>query len=544
MPHPRVPVLIVGGSSVGLAASAFLAGHGIRSVLVEQRAEMSAHPRATSIGPRAWEALMSTGRTRSFLAVAERRSESRPPIKARTIAEFDPVADERRPDVSRSFVDAIAGCTPVADLGGCGQHQIDPVLLRAAEDGGAEVRWHTRMESLEQVDRGIVASVRDTVTGRVSVIEAKYVIAADGAESGTRELVGIGHSGQGVVGGYHINVLFRADLSELVAGRGFFSPGIVTHPDASGMLIALDEGDRWCYHIMVPEGEDVTPADYTEERCREVIRTGLGRPEQELEILSTAPWRPTARLADRFRAGRVFLAGDAARTLPPVGVFGLTTGICDAYNLAWKLAMVCRGEAGEGLLESYEAERRPRSAFLLDQVLRRMARPELHWGGSAEERGAAGVAEHAIAHLCDVYDSAAIVGARREPLSFVDARANLDGSPGTRVPHLWLERDGVRLSSVDLARGTFTLLAGADGLGWTEAARVVEKELGTPVAAVALGADPGIRVTEGSWEEAAGIGSSGALLVRPDGQVAWRAVGAGEAPGRELEGVLRQVLAR
>ena len=544
MGRERIPVLIVGGGSVGLAAAALLADRGVCPVVVEQRAGLSGHPRATSIGPRAWEALLSTGRTEEFLAVAERRSESHPPIKARTIAEYDPAAAGPRADVSREFLDAIEGFTPVADLGGCGQHRIDPILLRAIEEAGGEVRWGNRMVSLRQTGDGVAVTVEDTATGRTSVVEAEYVLAADGAESVTREQVGIARSGQGVVGGHHINVLFRADLGELIAGRGFFSPAFVTHPDASGMLIALDEGDRWCYHIMLPPDGDAVPEDCTEERCREVIRTGLGVPDQKLEILGIAPWRPTAWLADRFRERRVFLAGDAARTLPPVGVFGLTTGICDAHNLAWKLAAVLRGTAGTGLLDSYEAERRPRSAFLLDQVLLRMRHPELHWGGTPAERAAAGIMEHAIAHLCDLYDSAAIVDPRTEPLSLADARANLDGSPGTRVPHLWLERDGRRLSTVELTAGEFTLLAGRDGGPWARAARAAGEETGVPVTAVTLGSDPGLRVAEGRWEDVAGITEQGALLVRPDGQVAWRCAGAGTDHGRHMERVLRRLLGR
>ncbi|WP_409491250.1 FAD-dependent monooxygenase [Amycolatopsis sp. cmx-11-12] len=531
----RVPVLIAGGSTVGLAAAAFLTRQGIRPLLVEQRAALSDHPRATSIGPRAWEALLSTGRSAEFLAVAERRSESKPPIKARSIAEFDPSAAGPPSDVSKSFVDLIREHTPAYDLGGCGQHQLDPILVRAVESGGGEVRRSAELLSFEREKDRVVATVREG--GRTSTIEADYLIGADGAESRTRELAGIPRDGQGIVGGYHINVLFRADLGELIASKGFFSPSIITHPDAAGMLIALSEQDRWCYHIMVPGDRDATPEDYTAERCREVIRAGLGKPDQELEILSTSPWRPTAWLADRFREGRVFLAGDAARTLPPVGVFGLTTGICDAYNLAWKLAMVLRGEAGEGLLDSYDAERRLRSVFLTEQVLLRMRHPDLHWGkGTAEDRAAVGIAEHAIAHLCDVYRSEAIVGPRTEPLSGTDAGANLDGSPGTRVPHVEVDHEGTRMSTVDIARERFTLLAGRDGTAWTEAARTASKATGVPVTAFALD-------TGGAWERKAGIGPSGALLVRPDGQVAWRATGTAESPEAVLEAAVRQVVA-
>ncbi|MFF3730678.1 hypothetical protein ACFYXM_10260 [Streptomyces sp. NPDC002476] len=170
-----------------------------------------------------------------------------------------------------------------------------------------------------------------------------------------------------------------------------------------------------------------------------------------------------------------------------------------------------------------------------------MRHPELHWGGTPAERTSAGIMEHAIAHLCD---SAAIVDPRTEPLSLVDARTNLDGSPGTRVPHLWLERDGHRLSTVELTAGPFTLLAGRDGDVWARAARAAGRETGIPVTAVTLGSDPELRVAEGRWEHAAGITEMGALLVRPDGQVARRCAGVASDHERRMEWVLRRILDR
>lgn len=343
-------------------------------------------------------------------------------------------------------------------------------------------------------------------------------------------------SGRGLIGGPIVNILFRADLSEVTQGRDL-SFGVLTNDELRpGLLITVNGRDRWILHVPYdPERE--TPEAFTPERCRELVaRAAIGVPDLPVEILSALPWRVSARLADRFREGRIFLAGDAAHVVPPTGGFGMNTGIADAHNLAWKLAMTLRGQAGPALLDSYDAERHPVARFTMEQALLRLERPDLHWDPSrTAERKEAGIADDAVVHLGVRYGSA--------PPSLHDPERDLDGSPGSRVPHAWLElpeREGRRVSTLDLAGPGFALLAGAEARDWCAAARDAAARLGVEVRVIQMAAvDP-----EGAWCRAAGVGDHGALLVRPDGFVAWRARGAEGEAGAVMERVLRGVLGR
>ena len=192
-------------------------------------------------------------------------------------------------------------------------------------------------------------------------LRARYLVAADGARSPVREALGITRSGRGFTGGPMVNVYFRADLGRVVRGREF-NLCQIEHPDAPGGLASVDGRFRWVFMSPGPAADRDWPA---------LLRTALGGPAPDLEVLSVLPWRAEMRVADRYRMGRVFLAGDAAHVMPPFAASGANTGIADAHNLAWKLAAVLRGEAADALLDSYQAERRPAGWFAADQSARR-----------------------------------------------------------------------------------------------------------------------------------------------------------------------------
>jgi putative polyketide hydroxylase len=397
---------------------------------------------------------------------------------------------------------------------------LDEVLLAAARRRGADVRFGCEVVDVAQDPDGVDVTLLDRDGGRRRRIRADHLVVADGAGGRTRELLGIPVSGPGPLGPPLVNILFRADLRELVDGREFLLCE-VANDEVEGMLIAIG-GDRWVLHIPAEEvGAD---------RCVELVRAATGVPDLAVEVLNVLSWRAAARVADRFREGRAFLVGDAAHVAPPAGAFGLNTGIADAHNLAWKLAMVGRGQAGPGLLDTYDAERRPVARFTMDQALLRVRFPELHWNPSlVEERARHGVANPLVVGLGYRYASSAVIGGLPAP-SLEDVA--LDGTPGSRVPHAWLERDGARQSTLDVTGTGFGLLAGPDGGAWCEAA-------------AGLGEDLVARRIEGVWSDAAGVGPAGALLVRPDRFVAWRATTPAppDAAGR-LRAVLDEVLSR
>ncbi|MER6950130.1 FAD-dependent monooxygenase [Nonomuraea sp. NPDC000554] len=540
MPETRVPVLIAGGGTVGLAAALFLAHHGVASLVVEGQAGPSRHPRATGLGPRTVEFLRQAGLQEEVNAVAiDMSAGNLGKISATTLASADlsslPRAAMARPGWRADRV------SPGAIRGTCPQHRLDSVLLPAARARGATVRYATRLLSFEQDADGVTAVLDDH-----EVVRADYLVAADGVRSNVRTALGIGTSGPGGLGTPNMNILFGADLSPYTQGQSFVACDITT-PDSPGMLMTVDGEKEWTFHLSYDPDAGQTAEDFTPERCRELIRAAIGVPDLDVEVLSTLPWRMRGLLADRFRAGRVFLAGDAAHVVPPLGAFGLNTGMADAHNLAWKLAAVLAGQAGPGLLDSYEAERRPVGALALEQSLLRLADPRLHWDHdpqTAAARAAAGVVNAPVVHLGYRYDSGAVIDPRPELPSREDVELDLDGTPGSRLPHLWIEQDGRRLSTLDLVRSGFTLLTGAGGDRWVQAARDVAVRLGVELAAHKIAPGAGLTDPEGRWPGIAGLGADGALLVRPDQFVAWREPALPDHPADALAQALTRLLAR
>ncbi|MFF8773515.1 FAD-dependent oxidoreductase [Kitasatospora sp. NPDC015120] len=478
-------VVIVGGGTVGLCTAVFLTRQGVSVHVLERRAQANDHPRAFGITDRSAEILREAG------IEVETDSRVRGLMTGPSLAELTTETAAFEPPE-----------TGPARLGSCPQDRVDRAALERLRELGGRVDFDSEVVAVS--DGGVT-----TADGRV--VTGDYVIAADGVRSTVRELLGIGVTGPGRIGSSHmLNVLFRADLPTPP-----FSMTFLRNERASGILLKVDD-ERWVFHI--PNGDPDTPVD----RIQQQIRDATGVTDIEPEIISLLPWSSTALVADRFRQGNVFLVGDAAHVVPPVGGLGLNVGIADGHNLAWKLAA-----GGDALLDTYEAERRPVALFTMEQVVIRAHNRDLHWDNDpsrAADRAAVGMAGIMLPVVGYRYDSPAVIDP--EPLSDFE-NLTLDGAPGSRLPHRRLP-DG--RSTVDLVDG-FTLLTGTAAGHWLAAAR----ELGITAHAV-----------EG-WAAAAGIKEDGAVLVRPDGFVGWRAAapGDGEATStQQLQEALDRLLCR
>jgi hypothetical protein len=355
--------------------------------------------------------------------------------------------------------------------------------------------------------------------------------------------------------GHFVNVYYRADLDPYVAER----PAIlyfVAGEEARGVFQPLDAKGRWLCQINY-DGTAGTFESYTPERCVEWIRTAVGDEACDPEILAVATWTMNATVAQRIVSGRVMLAGDAAHQLPPTGGFGMNTGIQDVQNLAWKLAMVRSGVAGSSLLDTYDAERRPVARFNADRSLENsqmVARIQAA-ATSGTEDGAS--PDRTVAEsrrygnflgmeLGFYYESSAVVPDGTDPPSPGDAVIDYmpTGRPGHRAPHVWLERDGERCSTLDMFGPGFAVLAGESGASWVEAARSAGEETGVAPQAVTIGPGADYEDEAGEWQAQYGVEKGGAVLVRPDGHVAWRSAGDVPDPAEALTSALRQVLDR
>lgn len=511
----RTPVVIVGGGTVGLATAVFLAHHAVPSLVLERRHSPSEHPRALGISPRTLELFAEVGLRDEIDAVAVRSTE---PWKAdaRTVADIDrtraPLATQPAPAFAHS---------PERPVGHYPQDRLDRALLPAARARGAGVEFGAEVTGVRQDADGVTVTLAD---GRT--VHADHLAGADGGNSSVRTALGIGTTGPGEIGRTTMNILFDADL----VGRFGSMPTMtqIENPRAAGMLLSVGER-RWVLHVVVPQDEDVL----SEERCAAAVRAAIGVDDVPVEIIAVLPWRATVRLADRFRLRRAFLVGDAARTVSPLGAFGLNTGLADAHNLAWKLAMVLAGQAGDPLLDTYHDERRAVAELVTRQALLRWDAPRLHWDPTAvRERAAAGAWNAPLVTTAYRYASSAVIDPVTDLPSTEDPGAARDGAPGSLLPHRRLG-DGPGESTLYLNESRFALLAGPAAQDWCDAARTTGAALGLGLRSVRLD-----RQTASSM----GLGPTDALLVRPDGFIAWR--GGGNADPGLLEHVIATVTGR
>ncbi|HEY1799134.1 MAG TPA: FAD-dependent monooxygenase [Stellaceae bacterium] len=531
----EVPVLIVGGGPVGLTASILLSQQGISSLLVERHPGTAILPKARGINARTMEMYRQVGIEKAI------REAGLSPERTGFIVWTESLAGreiERR--IPGRMAAANRGASPVLNCL-CAQDDVEPVLRRFAEaQAQAELRFNTEMTAITQDANGVTATLTDRITGAETPVRAQYLIAGDGAQSRVRRIVAREMIGQdGVYDS--VNILFNADLRQWVQERPA-ALYFVEQSDLRATFLTINAHDRWGFLIHSLKQYGYTPADFTDECCIALIRQGVGIADLPVTILGVSYWEAAAIVADRYRDGRLFLAGDAAHEMPPTGGFGMNTGVQDVQNLCWKLAAVLKGQAGAALLDTYHAERQPLGLVTTQNALAnclsmgRTVRQESAKLPRSEFLNEQGLIFGAT------YESAAVISDGSAPETVDDPVTQYVPSarPGRRAPHVWLERGGERISTIDLFGGRFVLLAGPKGEGWRRAAGGATD----PAAAVHLVGGDDIRDPDGGWAAAYEVEADGAVLVRPDGYVAWRMRSLRSDAAAALATALDQVLGR
>lgn len=584
-----VPVLIVGGGGAGLSASMILSTLDVPSLLVSALPTTSILPKAHVLGQRTMEIFTEVG-------VAEAIYEKGTPAENLVATGFYAGLAGTHPNAGREigkleiwgagdrdpeYIDA-SPC-PTANLP---QLRLEPILKAHAESlnpGG--VRFNHELIALDQDDTGVRSMIRDKATGEEYEVFSQYVIAADGGRT-VGKMVGIELEGDHDILDA-VSVHMTADLSDWldddsVLLRWLANPqtgGTMT----GGVLAPMGperwgtRSEEWVFSLGYPLGDpDAGDRDKVVARMRRV----LGLPDFDPEVHAVSVWRLMGVLANRFRAGRVFIAGDAAHRHPPTSGLGLNSAVHDVHNLGWKLAAVLAGRAGDGLLDTYEAERRPvdrrnidnsvecaMAHFRLDEALGMSLEksPEENWReldilwdeSHPEHLERRDIVNNALAaQSCQfrhhglefgfTYDSAAIVDDGSPAPEPIDAVRLYEPStrPGHPLPHAFVSRRGEVFPLQNLTYGgRFLLISGEDGGAWAEAARKIAEHTGIALQAYTIGADDGdLADIRFAWLRKREISRRGAVLIRPDRVVGFRSRDAVDDPQAVLSDALRTIL--
>jgi 2-polyprenyl-6-methoxyphenol hydroxylase-like FAD-dependent oxidoreductase len=513
------PVLIVGAGPVGLTLAGDLAWRGIESLLVERTDGRIMQPKMDLVGVRTMEFCRRWGIVDRVENCPYNRDHPQDYawVSALTGWEFgrEPfpsMRQENRPPQSPQKRER------------CPQDMFDPILRGwVATLPPARTRYETEFVGFQEDAEGVTATMRDTKSGEAQQVRARYLVGCDGGASTVREALGIGMAGKPALT-YTTNAIFRCpgfwSLHDKKPGYRFIFIG----PEGTfGTIVAIDGRDRFRFSFV----GDETKRSLGEAEVRALIQRAMGKPF-DFEIVSIMPWIRRELVADRYGTQRVFIAGDAAHLTSPTGGFGMNMGIQDSVDLSWKLAAMLQGWGAEGLLASYEIERRPVAIRNVREATRNLTNmlsprgslPELVFTPGPEgdaarrEFGDAYTAMmkrewHTIGiHLGYRYDPSPIVvpDGTPEPEDTVQTYEQT-ARPGHRAPHVWL---GPGRSTLDLFGQGFVLL------------RFASDAVTTPLEDAARARGVPLEVVDIDHDEARAAYAQPLVLVRPDGFVAWR----------------------
>lgn len=577
-------VLIIGTGPAGSATAALLSSYGIGNMAVNRYRWLANTPRAHITNQRTMEVLRDLGRevedeAYMFAAGQELMGEN---VFCESLAgeEIGRLKSWGNHPLSQAEHKLSSPCM-MNDLP---QTMMEPLLFKTACARGTQARMSTEYLSHAQDDEGVTTTCRDRLSGAEFTIRSKYLVGADGGNSLVAEHCGLPFEGEMGVGG-SMNILFKADLSKYVAHRPsvlywVMQPGADVGGIGMGLVRMVRPWNEW----LIVWGYDISqPAPEVDEAlATQVARQLIGDPELQIELISANTWTVNNKYATDMQKGRVFIMGDAAHRHPPSNGLGSNTSIQDSFNLAWKLAAVLKGQASEGLLDSYTAERAP----VAKQIVTRANQSISEFGPIFESLGMTEgvkpeVMQQNLEARCDAtpsaekqreaireaiafkkfefdahgvemnqrYRSSAIeTDGQIEPAFELDAELHYQPTtwPGARLPHVWLfeHGSGAKHSTLDLCgKGRFTIFTGIGGEAWETAARDVGEELGVPLDVRLIGPRRDIEDLTGDWARAREVSDTGCILVRPDHHVAWRTDSLTADPAADLRRVMSKILA-
>lgn len=577
-------VLIIGTGPAGSATAALLSSYGVENMVINRYRWLANTPRAHITNQRTMEVLRDLGREVEdeaylFATGQDLMGEN---VFCTSLAgeEIGRLKTWGKHPLSRAE-HQLSSPSQMNDLP---QTFMEPLLFKTACSRGTQARMSTEYVSHTQDADGVTTTCRDRLTGKEFTVRSKYLVGADGGNSKVAEHAGLTFDGRMGVGG-SINILFKADLTRYVAHRPsvlywVLQPGSNVGGIGMGVVRMVRTWNEW----LAIWGYDINEGapEVDEAFATKVVRDLVGDQDLAVDITSVSTWTVNNMYATTLSNGRVFGMGDAIHRHPPSNGLGSNTSIQDAFNLAWKLAMVLRGQAGERLLDSYQAERAPiarqivsranksieefgpifKALGLLDSIdpVKMQQNMDARCDDTEEAEKQREEIRKAIAFKAYEFDAhgvemnqryvsdAIVADGTPEPAFTKDAELHYQPTswPGARLPHVWVFTDaGDRVSTLDLVgKGRFTVLTGIGGQGWIDAARTVGRELGIDIAAHTIGPRQHWQDFTGDWARVREIRDGGVLLVRPDQHVAWRSQASSADPAGDLRRVLRSILDR
>jgi 2,4-dichlorophenol 6-monooxygenase len=572
-------VLIVGSGPAGSAAALFLSSYGVKNIVLTKYRWTANTPRAHITNQRTIEILRDMGLEAEVMAKATPQHQMGDTVFCTSLAGEELARlhtwgthPQRKADFD------LASPSSICDIP---QDLLEPIILGNAAARGTRIRFDSEYLSLEQDADGVTATVRDRLTDTTYQIRAKYLIGADGGRSKVAQDIGLPMEGRMDVAG-SMNIIFEADLSKYVAHRPsvlywVLQPGSNIGGIGMGLVRMVRPWTRWLsiwgYDINEPAPQ------LTDDEAIKIVHNLIGDDSIPITIESTSIWSVNHMYATRYANGRVFCMGDACHRHPPSNGLGSNTSIQDAYNLAWKLALVLQGKADTALLESYNDERAPVGKQIVNranksigefgpifdalglletsdpqQMVANMAIRKEDSPRGAEARSKLRSAIelknyefncHGV-ELGQRYHSSAVVeDGTPEPAYTRDAELYYHPTtwPGARLPHCWLQHAGEKVSTLDLVgKGRFTLLTGIGGSTWKQAAAEVSAQTGVEIACYEIGPGRDAHDIYDDWARLREIDESGCVLVRPDAHVAYRSQRVAEDCSAELSRAMAQIL--
>ncbi|TCF96785.1 2,4-dichlorophenol 6-monooxygenase [Paraburkholderia strydomiana] len=574
----RIPVFVVGAGPAGLTTAALLAKYGVQVLAITRYPGTAHSPRAHITNQRTVEVFRDLGIEDRVRALATPNELMTNNVWATSFAGTELARLQTWGTGTRRKADYEAASP--SQMCNAPQHLLEPVILTAGREYGAQYLFNTELVSIRQTEDAVYSRLVDVITREEIEVISDYAVGADGAQSLVVKQLGFEHDGEMGLG-CAVNCWLEVDLTKYVAHR----PGVLywmCQPGSdywvgSGTWISVRPWNEWVLLFMY-NPKDGEP-DLSEAAVIARARATIGDPDIPIRVKAVSKWTINRMYARSMVKGRVAIAGDAAHRHPPANGLGSNTSVQDAFNLAWKLAMIVKGQASPELLQTYSDERQPVAETVVNRAFKsvgEMAPIAAALGfseGQSADEGWASLDElfsdsevgrtrrkvlaeaielqncqfncHGV-ELGQHYTSSAVVrdGANfpipeRDPELYYQATT----TPGAYLPHAWVQHGDRRVSTLDLVgQGVFTVVTGPGGHAWIDAAKKVGEEFGITVNAVEIAHSTSTFDIYGDWARQREIDDDGCLLVRPDRYVAWRSETAAADPLGDLRRVFGQIL--